>query len=196
MLPAGATRVAGWISLPHWVTGPFHGALNKLLSLLGHTSLEIRPPARDQTILEETELPYLVQSRYNFTVPRPPIVGRKVYMEEQLFHGAVAQLGERRVRNAKVEGSIPFRSTTIQKTNRSRLVFFARPVSVGAGSGLCCDGRRRPGQPRFERFFVLSSRPFSVSAKDTAVSAPALARVFGCLFGKKTAFTQAISPRL
>ena len=25
--------------------------------------------------------------------------------------GAVAQLGERRVRNAKVEGSIPFRST-------------------------------------------------------------------------------------
>src|SRR5579863_6762254 len=26
-------------------------------------------------------------------------------------YGAVAQLGERRVRNAKVEGSIPFRST-------------------------------------------------------------------------------------
>jgi hypothetical protein len=26
--------------------------------------------------------------------------------------GAVAQLGERRVRNAKVEGSIPFRSTS------------------------------------------------------------------------------------
>jgi mxaD protein len=29
-----------------------------------------------------------------------------------LQNGAVAQLGERRVRNAKVEGSIPFRSTT------------------------------------------------------------------------------------
>ena len=28
-----------------------------------------------------------------------------------LSRGAVAQLGERRVRNAKVEGSIPFRST-------------------------------------------------------------------------------------
>ena len=28
-----------------------------------------------------------------------------------LQNGAVAQLGERRVRNAKVEGSIPFRST-------------------------------------------------------------------------------------
>jgi hypothetical protein len=27
--------------------------------------------------------------------------------------GAVAQLGERRVRNAEVEGSIPFRSTTL-----------------------------------------------------------------------------------
>jgi hypothetical protein len=27
-------------------------------------------------------------------------------------YGAVAQLGERRVRNAKVEGSIPFRSTS------------------------------------------------------------------------------------
>jgi hypothetical protein len=27
------------------------------------------------------------------------------------LRGAVAQLGERRVRNAKVEGSIPFRST-------------------------------------------------------------------------------------
>ena len=28
-----------------------------------------------------------------------------------VIDGAVAQLGERRVRNAKVEGSIPFRST-------------------------------------------------------------------------------------
>ena len=28
------------------------------------------------------------------------------------FGGAVAQLGERRVRNAEVEGSIPFHSTT------------------------------------------------------------------------------------
>jgi hypothetical protein len=33
-----------------------------------------------------------------------------------LHHGAVAQLGERRVRNAKVEGSIPFRSTTLPLT--------------------------------------------------------------------------------
>ena len=33
-------------------------------------------------------------------------------IEFAAFRGAVAQLGERRVRNAKVEGSIPFRSTT------------------------------------------------------------------------------------
>ena len=32
-------------------------------------------------------------------------------LESRALHGAVAQLGERRVRNAKVEGSIPFRST-------------------------------------------------------------------------------------
>ena len=32
-------------------------------------------------------------------------------LESPAFRGAVAQLGERRVRNAKVEGSIPFRST-------------------------------------------------------------------------------------
>lgn len=30
---------------------------------------------------------------------------------EKMKHGAVAQLGERCVRNAEVEGSIPFRST-------------------------------------------------------------------------------------
>jgi hypothetical protein len=32
-------------------------------------------------------------------------------LESPPARGAVAQLGERRVRNAKVEGSIPFRST-------------------------------------------------------------------------------------
>src|SRR3979490_1121101 len=32
-------------------------------------------------------------------------------LESRALLGAVAQLGERRVRNAKVEGSIPFRST-------------------------------------------------------------------------------------
>jgi hypothetical protein len=35
-------------------------------------------------------------------------------------YGAVAQLGERRVRNAKVEGSIPFRSTSFQVRFQTR----------------------------------------------------------------------------
>lgn len=40
--------------------------------------------------------------------------------------GDVAQLGERRVRNAEARGSIPLISTnpSIQKTNHCRLVFF------------------------------------------------------------------------
>jgi hypothetical protein len=42
--------------------------------------------------------------------------------------GAVAQLGERRVRNAEVEGSIPFRS--IGLLNLGRCVSFSRPVAV------------------------------------------------------------------
>jgi hypothetical protein len=42
--------------------------------------------------------------------------------------GGVAQLGERRVRNAKVEGSIPFSSTTIRgRVSDSGLYF---PASV------------------------------------------------------------------
>src|SRR4029077_8103693 len=36
---------------------------------------------------------------------------RNAMLESRALRGAVAQLGERRVRNAKVEGSIPFRST-------------------------------------------------------------------------------------
>ena len=35
----------------------------------------------------------------------------RAMLESRALRGAVAQLGERRVRNAKVEGSIPFRST-------------------------------------------------------------------------------------
>ena len=45
-------------------------------------------------------------------------------LESRAFRGAVAQLGERRVRNAKVEGSIPFRST-----NLPRVRAVARPRS-------------------------------------------------------------------
>ena len=38
-------------------------------------------------------------------------------LESRALRGAVAQLGERRVRNAKVEGSIPFRSTSFANKN-------------------------------------------------------------------------------
>ena len=73
--------------------------------------------------------------------------------------------------------------------------FFARPPQCWRGFGPCCDGRRRTGQHRSGRFFVLCSRPFSVSAKDAVASAPALARVSGCLFVTKTAFTLATRPQ-
>ena len=51
-------------------------------------------------------------------------------LESPPARGAVAQLGERRVRNAKVEGSIPFRSTM----NRSNFVSMARFIA--------CEKRR------------------------------------------------------
>jgi hypothetical protein len=47
-------------------------------------------------------------------VGRPKMVLRTVCVRlgwRAVWFGAVAQLGERRVRNAKVEGSTPFRST-------------------------------------------------------------------------------------
>ena len=40
------------------------------------------------------------------------------------FLGQVAQLVEQRIENPRVGGSIPPLATKIQKTNRSRLVFF------------------------------------------------------------------------
>src|SRR5690606_7313225 len=57
---------------------------------------------------------------YNARLPAPAGAGQR---------GAVAQLGERRVRNAKVEGSIPFRSTTIEngKARRCRAFFVGAP---------------------------------------------------------------------
>src|SRR6188474_3785304 len=68
--------------------------------------------------------------------------------------GAVAQLGERRVRNAKVEGSIPFRST-----NSSLATVFAgspmmfRSIALLGGAAIvlaaCVDTvlAPQPGQP-------------------------------------------------
>lgn len=61
------------------------------------------------------------------------------------MHGGVAQLGERRVRNAEVGSSILLLSTTYQKANHFWLAFFlglsnekpeSLPSSPGAGGGL------------------------------------------------------------
>ncbi len=48
-------------------------------------------------------------------------------LESRALRGAVAQLGERRVRNAKVEGSIPFRSTTFLPPGIKGLALRADP---------------------------------------------------------------------
>ena len=50
----------------------------------------------------------IIAARRQQIRPKPP----GAMLESPPARGAVAQLGERRVRNAKVEGSIPFRSTT------------------------------------------------------------------------------------
>ena len=72
--------------------------------------------------------------------------------------------------------------------------FFARFPQCWRGFGPRCDGRRCPGRPGSGPFSVLRTHPFSVSAKDAVASVPALARVSGCLFVKKTAFTLATRP--
>src|SRR5690606_30055587 len=55
----------------------------------------------------------------------------KIHVLEFLPVGAVAQLGERRVRNAKVGSSILLRSTKYAKVSRFRLAFF-----VGGARGM------------------------------------------------------------
>jgi hypothetical protein len=48
------------------------------------------------------------------SAPGPQVLGTvQSAVKSAASHGVVAQLGERRVRNAKVEGSIPFHSTRI-----------------------------------------------------------------------------------
>ena len=50
------------------------------------------------------------------------------------FHGLVAQLGERCVRNAEVEGSIPFKSTNVKFSrfaiSRTRFFISTEPVYI------------------------------------------------------------------
>src|ERR1700737_1608452 len=80
-------------------------------------------------------------------VPRGKIKMRLFLFQTVSFHsrpcgGAVAQLGERRVRNAKVEGSIPFRSTIFP---RSAVVGAIHQTAVPAaehGRGRLAEGLR------------------------------------------------------
>lgn len=62
-------------------------------------------------------------------------------MLECAFFGAVAQLGERRVRNAKVGSSILLRSTIqFRLTTLGRaFLFVERQLARGSGSSMCAD---------------------------------------------------------
>lgn len=55
--------------------------------------------------------------------------------------GAVAHLGERRVRNAEVEGSTPFGSTHRPAGRFQAVCFFAMTLQQRAGSTLCFENR-------------------------------------------------------
>src|SRR5688572_5728335 len=63
-----------------------------------------------------------------------------------LIDGAVAQLGERRVRNAKVEGSIPFRST-----NSTLRALRFRLTALPVAPSLQGVRRRRFGASKFQQ---------------------------------------------
>src|SRR5690606_40299508 len=87
-----------------------------------------------------------------------------------------------------------------------RVLFRSKPTVLGwfffvcspqcwRGFGPRCEGRRRPGHPGFGPFSVLRCPSFSVSAKEDFATDPALARVSGVLFVRKTAFTQATRSR-
>jgi hypothetical protein len=87
--------------------------------------------------------------------------------------------------------SFKMSSIAVSSNQPFLVVFFRPPPQYWRGFEPCCDGRHRPGQPRVGRFFVLSSRPFSVSAGEDFAPDPATARVSGCLFVTEAAFTQA-----
>ncbi len=61
----------------------------------------------------------------------PRLTPRWAMLESRALRGAVAQLGERRVRNAKVEGSIPFRST-INPSNAVQALLTPSTVDTAA----------------------------------------------------------------
>src|SRR5579883_705825 len=96
-------------------------------------------------------------------------------LESRALSGAVAQLGERRVRNAKVEGSIPFRSTNSlfsqgpTKPKALRDAEFLRDLQVHHRPGSCVEptiaGGKRRGSPA-------TGLPKSIAAELTSARMP------------------------
>ena len=74
-------------------------------------------------------------------------------------HGAVAQLGERCVRNAEVEGSIPFRSTN--PANGRKYPPFFMPRQCAARACRSCPGGTH---------LAPLERPFLVGMRDAAAN--------------------------
>ena len=84
--------------------------------------------------------------------------------------GPIAQLGERRVRNAEVEGSIPFRSTTYYQAllnTQERFYFLLSPRFrlLGRLLRILARGCSTPFVGVLGTFSTLWCSPFSVSAK-------------------------------
>ncbi len=62
-----------------------------------------------------------------------------------MINGAVAQLGERCVRNAEVEGSIPFRSTIFHRRRECAARFLADSgLPIGIASGMYREWNSMP----------------------------------------------------
>ena len=83
-------------------------------------------------------------------------------------YGIVAQLGERRVRNAEVEGSSPFGSTK-RKPGRKGRVFLLAGLFKGARTGACKKTARGAVFPRPDRARRARERAPSVPPKENPV---------------------------
>jgi predicted nucleic acid-binding protein len=107
-------------------------------------------------------------------------------LESRALSGAVAQLGERRVRNAKVEGSIPFRSTTCYSSPAFRAAVRTQPTGWGSGPGRSTifplSNWRRSVRAFCAAFGLFHPAPIQfVTSKRAAARGRALRRAAICL---------------
>ena len=75
--------------------------------------MEFFAPASTHVKCQSARVSILDRVGRKNVVSRPPL--RRLVVRQTKKYGGVAQLGERRVRNAKVIGSIPFTSTKQQQ---------------------------------------------------------------------------------